>query len=127
MVCRTESGDNWEVLLPLDSLRRLTVSVSKENLGLQTILAQMPRLHTVIYHGHEAGEGYHELNAKRGTPWLQRYIAPELSDDEDDDDDPDDGFYYDDGYYDGASDDYFNDDNYYDGAESYGCDICDPW
>ena len=75
MVCRAELGDNWEVLLPLDSLRRLTVPIeAKENLGLQTILAQMPRLHTVIYHGKYAGESYHRPDAKGGTPWLQRYI-----------------------------------------------------
>ena len=85
MVCRTESGDNWEVLLPLDSLRRLTVSVSKENLGLQTVLAQMPRLHTVIYHNDHAGEGYHDLYAKRGTPWLQRNSVPDYGVEDDDD------------------------------------------
>ena len=61
--CCAGSGVNWEVLQPMHSLRRLTVRQgARGNSVLQDILTQMPRLHTVIYHGACIGEGYH-----RGT------------------------------------------------------------
>ena len=71
------SGVNWEVLLPMHSLRRLTVRQDAQGCSeLQDILTLMPRLHTVIYYGACIGEGYH-----RGTEiryrehvWARRRI-----------------------------------------------------
>ena len=58
--CCAGSGANWEVLLPLHSLRRLTVRQGAQGSSvLQRILTLMPRLHTVIYYGACTGEGYH--------------------------------------------------------------------
>ena len=44
---------------------------ASESKDLQTVLARMPWLHTVIYYGPQAGETYHDPTAQQGSLWLQ--------------------------------------------------------
>ena len=63
---------NWEVLLPLQSLRRLIVAQQTVNIGgLQEVLSRMPRLHSVLHYGDYAGERFHLPGILRGPAWLQ--------------------------------------------------------
>lgn len=74
----TGIDSDWAVLLPLDSLRRLTVPEEARNSkDLQSSLALMPQLHTVIYHGPHAGEGYHWESERLGSPWMQHIPIPD--------------------------------------------------
>lgn len=70
------------MLLPLACLRRLVVP--RKFLFctyLQNILALMPRLLTVIYHGPEAGETYHRPLERQGSLWLRLVTMPSYEDD----------------------------------------------
>ena len=48
-------------------------SQASESKDLQTVLARMPWLHTVIYIGPQAGETHHDPWAQHGPLWLHLY------------------------------------------------------
>ena len=75
---------NWEMLLPLVNLRRLTLA--QEAAGseaLQEVLSRMPHLHSVVHHGDYAGERFHPPGTLRGPPWLQGLAQMEEDDSSD--------------------------------------------
>ena len=81
-------------------------SQASESKDLQTILARMPWLHTVIYYGPTAGETYHDPMVQQGSLWLQLHSESFEEDEDEDDSDEDED-------YDGMeSDDYEGFDNY---------------
>lgn len=65
-------ANNWEVLLPLRNLRRLTLpEEAASSVRLDQVLARMTHVRSTVFVGPKSGDVFHKPDAPRGCRWIQ--------------------------------------------------------